>query len=69
MLRTEEMMLTVNEVAKKLNLSPLTIYRLIRDGELTAIKIGAGKMGRLRIEEEALQEFIERNRTEPPLTS
>lgn len=53
-------MLTVIEVAEKMRVSVFTVYRWIRDGDLKAVRIKRN----LRIEEEALQQFIDRNRTE-----
>lgn len=61
MVIAEKLMLTVTEVATKLRLAPRTVYRLIQAGELRAVRVSGN---RLRIEEEALQKFIERNRTE-----
>lgn len=55
-------MLTVKDVANRLRISQTTVYRMIQSGDLKAIRIGAGF--RFRIEEEALQQFIDRNRTE-----
>ena len=47
-------MLTVNEVANKLRVTPRTIYRWIKAGKLDAIKLG----GVVRIEEDAYNRFI-----------
>ena len=47
-------MLKVSEVAERLRVKPLTVYRWIRDGKLVAIKID----GILRIEDEAYAQFI-----------
>jgi excisionase family DNA binding protein len=52
-------LLRVSEVAEQLAVREKTVYRLIRDGELRAIRVG----GRFRIEPEALADYIERNRT------
>ena len=61
MVIAEKEMFTTNEVAARLKFGRRTIYRLIRAGELKAIRIGRKAW---RIEEEALQEFIDKNRTE-----
>ena len=47
-------MLKVNEVAERLRVKPLTVYRWIKSGKLVAIKID----GILRIEDEAYAQFI-----------
>jgi len=47
-------MLTLNEVAKRLNLHYNTIYNYVRSGELKAIKFKKV----YRVEEEELDKFI-----------
>ncbi len=47
--------LTVDEVAKLLKLSKITIYRLIKTGEIPAYKIGAS----WRVNKEDLENYIE----------
>ena len=47
-------MLKVNEVAERLRVKPLTVYRWIKSGKLVAIKID----GILRIEDEVYAQFI-----------
>ena len=47
-------MLTIREVAKYLSLSERTIYRLIEDGILPALKIG----GQWRFEERTLEDWV-----------
>ena len=47
-------MITVNEVAERLRVKPLTVYRWIKAGKLDALKID----GILRIEEKAYARFI-----------
>ena len=46
---------TVAEVSSLLRLSPLTIYKYIRNGTLEAIELG----GHYRIESSSLRRFIE----------
>ena len=53
-------MLKVQEVANRLSVSAQTVYRLIDNGELPAIRVGRH---RLRVEEQALERFIEKNKT------
>ena len=43
----EHQLLTVREVADTMRVSTMTVYRLIRDGELPAIRVG--KHFRLRV--------------------
>jgi len=52
---------TVDEVAKLLKLSKRTVYSYIQFGYLRAIQVGEKKA--LRIPEDALQEFLEKNQT------
>ncbi|SDP78301.1 DNA binding domain-containing protein, excisionase family [Actinopolyspora xinjiangensis] len=49
-------MLRVSAVAARYDVSRSTIYRAIESGELTALKIGAGK-GTLRVPESALVDY------------
>ena len=51
-------LLSIHEVAEFLNTSEKTIYRLIDNGELRAIRIG----GMWRIDPADLQDFIRRHR-------
>ena len=50
-------LLSVAEVADYLRCSTQTVYRLIRDGELQAVHIGAGR-GRLHVERHALFAYV-----------
>ena len=52
---------TVEEVAKILKLSKRTIYSYVQFGYLRAIQVGDKKA--LRIPEDALHEFLEKNQT------
>ena len=49
-------MLNVEEVAKRLSVSEMTIYRWISKGKLKAYKMGRNLM---RIKEEDLERFLE----------
>ena len=51
-------MLTLQEVAKKLNMHYMTIYSWVKSGKLPAIQFG--KI--YRIDEEVLKKFIEENK-------
>ena len=37
---TEARLLTVNEVADLLRVSRMTVYRMIKDGEMAAVRVG-----------------------------
>jgi len=50
--------LTLSDVAELLNIAPAQVYTLVRTGELLAIKIGA--RGQWRVEDKALESYIER---------
>ncbi len=54
---SQDQILTLNEVADYLRLSNSTIYRLIKDGELPAKKIG----GTWRFSKVAIQEWFKVN--------
>ncbi len=53
-------MFTVNEVAVKLNVSRATVYNAVESGDLPHHRIGQGR-GTIRISEEQLKRFLERN--------
>ena len=50
------MLYTVTEVAKMLKVNRNHIYKLIKEGELKAVKIGS-----IKVRKEDLEEYIERN--------
>ena len=50
------MLLSVSEVAKLLKVNRNFVYKLIKDGELEAVRIGS-----IKVREEALNEYINRN--------
>ena len=54
----ESRLLRVKEVADALSVSNMTIYLLIRDGELSAVRVGHG----WRISEGDLTAYLERAR-------
>jgi excisionase family DNA binding protein len=56
---------TVDEVAQILRLSKRTVYSYIEYGYLRAIQVGEKKA--LRIPDDALQEFLEKNQTVPEI--
>lgn len=46
--------LTVHEVAAIMRVSPMTIYRLVRSGEIKSVAIGRS----IRIDERALAKYL-----------
>jgi len=53
--------LTVAEVAERLNVSSKTVTRWIEDGKISAFRFGKS----YRIEETELEHFIEKSRVNP----
>lgn len=53
-------LLTLRDVAKTLKLSETTVRRLVRAGSIAAYKVG--KRGQLRVREEDLESFLEKQR-------
>ena len=51
---TEARLLTVNEVADLLRVSRLTVYRLIKEGDVPAFKVGRG----YRLREEDVHSYL-----------
>ena len=52
--------MTVNEVAQVLRVSKMTVYRLNRQGDLPAVRIGRG----FRIREDDVHRYLESRYTE-----
>ena len=50
------MLLTVSEVAKLLKVNKNFVYKLIKDGELEAVKIGS-----IKVKQEALNRYVEKH--------
>ena len=48
--------LTVAEVARALRVSNMTVYRLIKSGDMAAVKVGHG----YRLREEDVRKYLER---------
>ena len=49
--------LTVSEVAKAMRVSKMTVYRLIHNGELPAVRVGRS----FRVTMEAVQSYLEQS--------
>jgi len=63
--RNEEIaVLTVKDVAERLNVSLGTVYALVSKGELKAFRIGVGR-GTLRIAEDSVGDYLEENEVTP----
>lgn len=58
-------LLSPRDVARELNISIWSVYRLIRRGDLVAFKIGR----RLRVPESSVDAFLELNRVKPAKTN
>ncbi len=52
-------MLTLSEVASRLNVSIETVRRLVKDGSLKAVRVG----NQLRVKPEELEDYIRRSAT------
>ena len=57
----EDSLLTLREVAKYLRVVPLTVYRMIHRGDLTAIKVG----NEWRIRRQDLEDYLKRSTSQP----
>lgn len=56
-------MLTTREVCERLSIHPKTLRKIIRNGDLAAVRVGSkglGGNGAYRISEEALQDYLNR---------
>jgi len=56
----EARFVTVNEVAQQMRVSKMTVYRLIKQGDLPAVRIGRG----YRIREEDVRRYLDSRYTE-----
>lgn len=62
--RAGDGMLTVNQVAERLQISKQSVYGLIQRGQLATHRFGAGR-GTIRISEADLAKFVEACRSQP----
>ncbi len=53
-------LLTVAEVAERLGLSPMSVYRRVWAGEIPALKLGSTRRAALRIQEDELDAWLYR---------
>ena len=58
-------MLTNSQVRKRLGIGRAEFLRLVRTGELPAIRIGTAPNSPFRVSEEDLADFIERKTVQP----
>lgn len=56
------MLLTVKQVAKRLNVSLSSVYELIHDGALTSYRIGRNG-GAIRVSDDDLEVYLAKSRT------
>ena len=56
-----ERLLTVKELADYLHIKPLTIYRMLNDGRLTAVRIGKS----VRFRPKDIETFLDASQYEP----
>jgi excisionase family DNA binding protein len=56
----EARFVTVNEVARMMRVSKMTVYRLIKQGDLPAVRIGRG----YRLREEDVHRYLDLRYTE-----
>src|SRR5438094_7080641 len=57
-------LLTVREAAERLNVRPTTVYELCSQRKLAHVRVGVGR-GTIRIDEQALEEFIRMATVQP----
>ena len=57
---TEARLLTVNEVADLLRVSRMTVYRMIKEGEMPAVRVGRG----YRLREDDVDTYLSDRYTE-----
>lgn len=57
-------LMTIREVSTKIRRHRVTVSRLVRDGELRAIR-GKGRNGRVFIYADSVEEYLKRNEVEP----
>jgi excisionase family DNA binding protein len=51
-------LMTVDEVAKELRLSPISVRRRIKDGHLRAVKLGPAASSPVRVRESELERYL-----------
>jgi excisionase family DNA binding protein len=57
---TQARLLTVNEVADLLRVSRMTVYRLIKEGQMKALRVGRS----YRLREDDVDEYLSKRYTE-----
>ena len=57
---TEARLLTVNEVAEHLRVSRMTVYRLIKEGDMKALRVGRS----YRLREDDVDDYLSQRYTE-----
>jgi excisionase family DNA binding protein len=59
-------LLNVPQVARRLNVSTSTVWRLVNSGELRSRRIGSGRGSPVRIDPAALEDFLHGSSRNPP---
>ena len=57
-------LLSANIVAKRLNISLRTVYRLISAGEIKAVNVGAGTIPQWRVPENVVNAFLDKRESQ-----
>ena len=53
--------MTVAQFGKRIGVGRATAYRLVAAGRVAVVNVGTGRRPRLRVSEEAFQEFVRQN--------
>ncbi|GAA4225916.1 hypothetical protein GCM10022254_09030 [Actinomadura meridiana] len=61
---TDDDLLTIREVSEKIRRHRVTVSRMIRDGELRAVR-GKGRNGRVFIYADSVADYLKRNEVLP----
>lgn len=60
-----EQLLTIEQVADRLQVHPRTVQAWIRKGDLIGVRLGTGRTSAWRVEPAQLQAYLEKNRNVP----
>lgn len=63
------LLLTIEEVAEELRISPDSVYRLISAGDLQTVNVGTGRRSRTRVTRVALEKFAANRTSDRPARS
>jgi excisionase family DNA binding protein len=51
-------LLTVGQVSRRLRVSPQSVYRLVRSGEIPALRLGHGRNASLRFDPDEIEAWL-----------